>query len=283
MLPASTTSIKSLKAHDGVTLIPQIGFGTYTLESEIVLNQVIPHAYNCGYRHFDTAVMYCNEEIIGKTLQKHKIPRDSLFLTTKILPEDMSYQKAIDSTKNSLKYLQTDYLDLLLIHWPGNKKERIETWQACEFLKDSGLVKSIGVSNFTPTHLQSIMKTCKYKPIVNQIEIHPLYYDKSTIEFCQKENILLEGYCPFAQNHKNLIKNKGLLEIAEKYEKNVYQVILKWGVSNGFILLPRSSKKEHLQANLDINDFELTEAEIQQITSMNKNFKIDWNPHSIKT
>lgn len=275
------SQIKTLIAHDG-TKLPQIGLGTYMIDVERVIDEIIPHSYNVGYTLFDTAVMYGNEHLIGKALKKFAIPRDNIFITSKILPEDMSYKQAIDSTKNSLKDLQTDYLDLLLIHWPGNKKERIDTWKACEFLKDSGLVKSIGVSNFTPIHLESIMKNAKYKPIVNQIEIHPLYYDKETIDFCRKENILLEAYCPFAQNNKNLIKQKDLIDLSEKYGKNIYQIILKWGISNGFILLPRSSKKSHIEENLKIDDFELTLAELDRITSLNKNYKIDWDPHSIK-
>lgn len=273
--------IKSLKMNDGL-LIPQIGLGTYTLESESILNDIIPSAFNAGYRHFDTAVMYNNEKQIGNILKKKKIHRESIFITSKILPEDMSYEKALESTKTTLKELQTNYLDLLLIHWPGVRKNRIETWHACEFMKDSGIVKSIGVSNFTPTHLKSILNICKYKPAVNQIEIHPLYYDSETIKFCENEQIILEAYCPFAQNNKNLIKNKTLVALAKKYEKNIYQVILKWGTSKGFVMLPRSSKNSHMVDNIKIDDFELTSEELEKITALNRDYKIDWNPHGIK-
>ena len=272
--------IKSLLLSDGFS-IPQLALGTYTIQSNIILNEVIPHAYSLGYRHFDSAVMYNNEDLLGKVFKTHKIPRETLFLTSKILPTDMTYDRAIAATKNSLKELGTEYLDLLLIHWPGDKKNRIETWKACEYMKDCGMAKSIGVSNFTPVHLRSIFKDCKYMPVVNQIEIHPLYYDKETIEFCQKEKIILEAYCPFAQNDKKLIKNKTIMNLAEKYNKNVYQIILKWGLSQGFVMLPRSSKKTHVGENLQISDFELDAKEIQEITELNCDYKIDWDPHGI--
>ena len=149
------------------------------------------------------------------------------------------------------------------------------------YMKDCGLARSIGVSNFTPIHLQSILKNCKYKPVVNQIEIHPLYYDKETIEFCENEKIILEAYCPFAQNDSKLIKNKFLLGLVEKYKKNVYQIILKWGTSKGFVMLPRSGKKTHVSENLNIDDFELSGKEIDEITALNCDYKIDWNPHDL--
>lgn len=194
----------------------------------------------------------------------------------------MTYQKAIDETKLTLRDLKTDYLDMLLLHWPGEKRNRLEAWRACEYLKNEGLVKSIGVSNFKVRHLESLKEKSDYLPCVNQIEIHPLYYDEETIDYCRKKNIIMEAYSPFAVNDHKLIQNSYLKELSKKYGKSIYQVILKWDLMNDFVVLPRSKDKRHLKANLEVADFELTKEELTNITQLNCNYKTDWDPESIK-
>ena len=179
---------RKIKLNNGME-IPCIGFGTYQIRKKKEMDSVIKEAYSIGYRLFDTAVMYGNEKLLGDAIQKYKIPRNEIFITTKILPQDMTYDKTKQSIDSSLKKLQTDYIDMVLIHWPKvNKSEdRIQVWRALEEGVSEGKIKMIGVSNFCKIHLEHILKNCKIKPVINQIECNPIYWDKETIEYSQKK------------------------------------------------------------------------------------------------
>jgi len=233
--------------------------------------------------------MYDNEDDIGYALKKleksHGIQRSEFLLTTKILPGDTSYKGAYKTVSQSLKDFQTDYIDLVLIHWPtSDYKERNNCWVAMQELYKKGTIKNIGVSNFTKVHLENLKADPRISivPCINQIEIHPLYIDSETIKYCRENNILLESYCPFAQNHTELMKNKTLAKIAKKYTKSIPQIILRWHYENGFIPIPRSNNTKHILENSLIFDFELTKSEIKEIDNLNCMDKTDWDPYSIE-
>ena len=271
------------KMNNGIE-IPSIGYGTYQIRQKSEIENGIKTAYSCGYRLFDTAVMYNNEQLIGQSIKKLKLPRNDLFLTTKIIPQDMTYEKAKQSIDKSLKKLNTDYIDLVLIHWPGvtNPQQRIDVWKALEEAVEKGKVKSIGLSNFLKKHIEQILNNCKIKPVINQIECHPLYYDKDTIEYCKSQNIIIEAYCPLAEFHKNLIQNKNIVEIAKSLGKSVPQVILRWHLQHQIIPLPKSVHSNYIKENYDLDGFTLSEEQMKVIDGLNTNFKIDWDPHGLE-
>ena len=263
---------------------PCFGFGTYQMRKKTELENAINEAYKCGYRLFDTAKMYGNEKIIGDAIKKYKIPREEIFLTTKVPPEDMSYAKAKKVIENSLSKLQTNYLDLVLVHWPGVSKDsdRVEVWKALEESVDEKKVKMIGVSNFCKPHLQQILKNCKIKPVINQIECNPIYWDKETINYSKQNNIIIESYCPLAEWDSKLVENDVLKKIASNKGKSVAQIILRWLLQKEVIPLPRSGNKSHIRENININDFQLTDSEMNEINDLNKiNYKVDWDPHHL--
>lgn len=271
------------KMNNGIE-IPSIGYGTYQIRQKSEIENGIKTAYSCGYRLFDTAVMYNNEQLIGQSIKKLKLPRNDLFLTTKIIPQDMTYEKAKQSIDKSLKKLNTDYIDLVLIHWPGvtNPQQRIDVWKALEEAVGQGKVKSIGLSNFLKKHIEQILNNCKIKPVINQIECHPLYYDKETIDYCKSQNIIVEAYCPLAEFHKNLIQNKQIVEIAKNLGKSVPQVIIRWHLQHQIIPLPKSVHSNYIKENYDLDGFALSEEQMKIIDGLNTNFKIDWDPHGLE-
>ena len=271
-----------LKLNNGME-IPCIGYGTYQIRKKSEIENSIKIAYDNGYRLFDTAVMYGNENLIGNALTKHKIPREEIFITTKILPSDMTYEKSKRSIEESLKKLKLKYIDMVLIHWPDVKKkeDRINVWKAMEESVNEGKVKCIGVSNFLEGHLNHILSNCKIKPVINQIECNPLYYDKETIDFCKSQNILIEAYCPLAEFDSKLIKNKIIVGLSNKYNKTVPQIILKWIMQKGIIPLPKSVHKEYIIQNINLDDFEINDDDMKLIDGLECGYKIDWDPHRV--
>ena len=271
-----------LKLNNGME-IPSIGYGTYQIRKKSEIENSIKIAYDNGYRLFDTAVMYGNENLLGNAFIKHKIPREEIFITTKILPSDMTYEKSKKSIEESLKKLKLKYIDMVLIHWPEVKKkeDRINVWKAMEESVNEGKVKCIGVSNFLEGHLNHILSNCKIKPVVNQIECNPLYYDKQTIDFCKSQNILIEAYCPLAEFDSKLIKNKIIVGLSNKYNKTVPQIILKWIMQKGIIPLPKSVHKDYIIQNINLDDFEINNDDMKLIDGLECGYKIDWDPHRV--
>ena len=234
--------------------IPCIGFGTYQIRKKNELENSVKEAYKAGYRLFDTAVMYGNEKFIGDTIKKYKIPRKEIFLTTKILPSDMTYERTKKSVESSIKKLNCDYLDMALIHWPEVDKteDRIKVWKALEESVKEGKVKMIGVSNFCKIHLEHILKNCTIKPVINQIECNPIYWDKETIDYSLENNIVIEAYCPLAEWSSKLVENKIIVELAKKKNKTVPQIILKWLMQKNIIPLPKSVHSEYIKENFNL-------------------------------
>ena len=264
--------------------IPCIGLGTYQIRKKVEIENVLKIGYKVGYRLIDTATVYGNEKLIGDSLKKLKIPRNEIFLITKIYKGDMTYEKAKKSIESSLKKLQTDYIDMVLIHWPEVEKteDRIKVWKALEESVEEKKIKMIGVSNFCKNHLEHILNNCKIKPVVNQIECNPIYYDEETINYSENNDIVIQAYCPLAEWNNKLVENDIILNISKKKNKSISQIILKWLLQKNKIPLPKSIHDEYIKQNFELNGFYLTEEEMKNIDNLKSiNYKIDLDPHNV--
>ncbi|OKY78590.1 MAG: Aldo/keto reductase family enzyme ARA1 [Candidatus Methanohalarchaeum thermophilum] len=250
------------------TKIPKIGFGTWKIRGE-KCTESVKDALDIGYRHIDTAQFYKNEEEVGKAIKKSSIDRKEIFLTTKVWRTNLSYKKVKETTNRSLDKLKTNYVDLLLIHWPNKSIPIEETMNAFIELVNEGKVKNIGVSNYTAELLEKLVKECKYPIFCDQVEFHPYNSQEKLLNFCQKEDILLTAYSPLARGdvgESNLLK-----EIGKKYDKTPYQISLRFLIQHEKVVaLPKAEKREHRLSNIDIFDFELSESEMDKIKTLDK-------------
>ena len=249
--------------------IPQFGLGVYQITDNNECEKVCLEAIKLGYRHIDTAQIYGNEKAVGSAIKKSKIPREEFFITTKIWITDFSKGKALKQVDEMLKRLDTNYIDLLLLHWPKN--DYISAYKDMEIAYDQGKVKSIGLSNFQEKHIKEILKICKIKPCINQIELHPYGQRKEIVKLCQENNIKIEAWYPIAHGDTKLINNELFSKLAKKYKKTNVQIILRWHIQKGFIIFPRTKKENHLKENINIFDFELSNDEMKLIDSLDKN------------
>ena len=254
--------------------IPTIGFGTYKLGNEDQTIDSIKDALNLGYRHIDTASFYGNEKFIGKAINESKIKREDLFITTKLWQDSHGYDNTIKAFYDSIEKLGVDYLDLYLIHWPT--EENSETWRALEDLYDEGKIKSIGVCNFKIGHLEDLKKTARIMPMVNQIEVHPGYTKKETIEYCIKNNIQVVAWSPMMRG--KLSNNDKMIYLSKKYNKSITQIILRWHIQNSIIPIPKSSNKSRMKENIDIFDFSIDFEDLKIIDSLNINESVSGVP-----
>ena len=266
------------KLNNGVE-IPLLGFGVYQAkEGEEAVNAV-RWALEAGYRHIDTAAVYQNEESVGRAIIESGIPRDKIFLTTKLWNDDMRKGRQKEAFEESLKRLKTDYVDLYLIHWPVAGKYK-ESWKVLEELYQSGKVRAIGVSNFHKSHLDDLLVAAKVVPAVNQVECHPWLNQEPLFDYCNKLNIALEAWSPLGGTGtgKALLNDERLKAIAAKYNKSAAQVILRWDLQRGIITIPKSVHKERIFANTDIFDFELSKEDMSIINEMNENKRVGPDP-----
>ncbi|MBQ4869263.1 aldo/keto reductase [Priestia megaterium] len=264
--------------HNGVKM-PGFGLGVFKVEEGPELLNAVKIAIKHGYRSIDTAAIYGNEEGVGRGiregLKEAGISRENVFVTSKVWNADLGYDATIAAYETSLKKLGLDYLDLYLIHWPVEGKYK-EAWRALETLYKEGKVKAIGVSNFQVHHLKDLMEDAKIKPVINQVEYHPRLTQKELQAFCEKHHIQLEAWSPLMQGE--LLNNEVLTEIANKHNKSVAQVILRWDVQNGIITIPKSTKEQRIVENASIFDFELTKEEIERIDELNQNHRVGPDP-----
>lgn len=255
----------SLPLSDGRT-IPQLGLGLYKTPEEAV-PALTRHAVEVGYRHFDTASMYGNEAGLGEGLQTCGLPRGEVFVTTKVWNADHGYEATLAACARSLASLRTEYVDLYLIHWPAPRQGRyLETWRALEKLQDDGMVHSIGVSNFHPHHLEDILKSSGRTPVVNQIECHPRLPQQDLIRFHRHHGILTEAWSPLARGR--LIQDESLRALARSLERTPAQVVLRWHLQRGVVVIPKSVRPERLEENAKIFDFELGDAEMDVLAQL---------------
>ena len=263
-----------MRLHNGVEM-PQFGLGVYKVEDGKEAVDTVKTAINLGYRLIDTAALYGNEEGVGKGIKESGIPREELFITTKVWNTDQGYESTLAAFEKSIKKLDLDYIDLYLIHWPV-KGKYIETWKALEKLYQEGKVKAIGVSNFQIHHLKDLMANSTEKPVVNQVELHPRLIQDEIRTYCKEMDIAVEAWSPLARGI--LMDDPTLLSIGEKHGKSVAQVILRWQLQNDVIIIPKSSKSARLKENADLFDFALSTEEMTRISQLNKNERVGPDP-----
>jgi diketogulonate reductase-like aldo/keto reductase len=252
------------KLNNGIT-IPEIGFGTYHLEDPDKCTEAVLHALHNGYRLIDTAAVYQNEGAVGKAIAQSGIPRDHIFLTTKLWQTDHGYKNCINAFERSSTRLNLDYVDLYLIHWPdGGKLE--ETWDAMEELYNKKKCKAIGVSNFQPSHIESLLTHSSIPPAVNQIKWNAFSLPRETAAYCFDNSIEVEAYSPLAKARR--LDDPRLTEIADTYKKSSAQVMLRWLIQHGAIPIPKSSTPARIEHNIDIFDFVLTDKDMRTIDNL---------------
>lgn len=259
--------------------MPILGLGTFKMKDESILKDVIKEAYRLGYRHFDTAKMYENEHMIGMAIKENNIKREEIFITTKI---HYHYSKAVTKAKilDSLKKLNTDYIDLLLIHWPNHDDEiNYRTWQVFEEAYELGIVKNIGVSNFTRYQLTELMKRAKVKPVVNQVEMHPGLSQKPLNEFLLEHDIKLISYGPLMKGRVFEEPYKSVLsEIALKHNVSLAQVVIAWGLSRKIVMIPKTETISRLKENFDASKIVLDSDDLNKIDKLNTGIRVYSDP-----
>lgn len=268
LMPKLTApSIPHVKLNNGVAM-PYLGFGTHSLKDSVCV-RCVKDAISVGYRLIDTATVYGNEEFVGEGIKKSGINRKELFITSKVWVEDSGYEKAKKAFQVSLDKLGTDYLDLYLIHRPrGDVKG---SWQAMEDLYKEGKIKTIGLSNFEKHHMEKLLDYARVKPTVNQIETHVFFQQEEANKFLKKLEIQHEAWSPFAAGRNGIFSNPILAKIGQKYKKSIAQVCLRWHHQRGIVAIPRSSQIAHMTENLDIFDFELSQADMLTIAKLDLN------------
>lgn len=327
-------SIPVKKLNNGVEM-PVVGLGVWKVNPAFIARRAVEDALNVGYRHIDTARIYLNERGVGKAIAQSQIPRQDIFVTTKLWNSDQGYDKTLNAFDKSLDRLGLDYVDLYLIHWPVTGK-RLESWRAMEEIYASGRAKTIGVSNFTVRHLDELLGNSKIVPAINQVEFHPFLFQKELMDYCNKHTIALEAYSPLA--HGKNIDHPTISKIAEKISQShvshlnarqgadeersesyqVYdervpqsattpstksadrvpgsarkqasavrkvsnaQIMLKWSVQHGNIVIPKSTNLERMKENLDLFDFKIENADMQSIDNLNQNLRTCWDPGEVR-
>lgn len=272
------TSLKdTTKLYNGVEM-PWMGLGVFKVNDGDEVVQSVKAALRNGYKSIDTAAIYGNEEGVGQAIRETNIPREELFITTKLWNADQGYESTLNAFETSLQKLGLDYLDLYLIHWPGKDKYK-ETWKAFEKLYKDGRVRAIGVSNFQIHHLEDLISSSEMKPMVNQVEYHPQLTQSELHSFCKKEGIQLEAWSPLKQGQ--LLKDPTLEDIARKYNKSVAQVILRWDLQNGVVTIPKSIKEHRIMENANIFDFHLEDKDMEQISGLNSDSRAGSHPDTM--
>lgn len=266
-----------VKLADGNEM-PVQGLGVYRMTDENQVINSVKSAYHDGYRLFDTAQMYKNEAAVGKAVKDLNVNRDDLFITTKIAEENQGYDKVMSSFEESLKKLQLDYVDMLLVHWPIHT-HFFETWRAFESLKEQGLVKSIGTSNYGMLHLQYLATKANEMPVVNQLEVHPYLSQQAMVDFDRENHIVTQAWAPLGRGR--IFDDPVIVKIAEAHDKSAAQVILRWHLQRGDTFIPKSVHPQRIQQNADIYDFELSDDEMKQIAGLNRNTRISQEPEMV--
>lgn len=253
--------------------IPCIGFGTWKIADGDIAIDAIKTAILCGYRHIDTAAAYKNEESIGTAVNESGIPRDQLFITSKLWNTERGYESTIRAFENTLKRLKLDYLDLYLIHWPAVykndsqwQKTNSETWRAFEKLYEQGLIKAIGVSNFLSHHLKPLMSGANIAPMVNQIEFHIGFMQKETVSLCNSNNIVVEAWSPLGNG--KMLDNQELIKISEKYKVSVAQLCIRWCLQNNTLPLPKSVTPKRIEQNAKVFEFKISDNDMEILNNM---------------
>lgn len=268
--------MRKIKLNNGID-IPEIGLGVFRIEDAKLAQKTVETALSVGYRHIDTAMIYGNEEAVGKAIKNSGIYREDIFITTKLWNDDQRSGKVEQAIDASLKRLGLDYIDLYLVHWPV-KGTYADIWTKMEKVYKEGKTRAIGVSNYHEHHLNDLLETAEVVPAVNQIECYPYMTQDSLIKFCKDKGIHPESWGPLGAGKTDIFTNSVINGIAEAHAKTPAQVVLRWHLERGLIVIPKSSNKERQAENLNIFDFRLTKEEVMKITDLNKNKRLGSDP-----
>ena len=259
--------IPTIKFENGEEM-PMIGFGTYMLVDGNRMYHSILCALKSGYKMLDTAKWYNNEHIVGDAIRDSGVDRKDLFITSKQMTN--TYEITINNVLDTLNKFHTDYLDLVLVHWPTTPELNKETYRALEDLVEKGIIKSIGISNYHQELCEELLKECRIKPQVNQIETHVYFQEDKMNEYLTKNNIVHESWAPFCEGYLGLLQDKTLEEIGKKYNKSIAQVALRYLVQKNIVVIPKSNEPDHIEENLKIFDFELNEEDMKTIKKLDR-------------
>lgn len=256
--------------------IPALGFGVWQMENPGECEKAVIKAIEVGYRMIDTASIYLNEGAVGNAIKNSGVDREKLFVTSKLWVQDIDYNKAKGAFQRTLDRLQLDYLDMYLIHWPYN--DYLGAWKTMEELYNEGKIKAIGVCNFPVEKLDELIKNSTVKPVINQIELHPVFQQKELQVFNKENNVVTQPWSPLGNGNAELLNNPALKNIAGKYSKTVAQVILRWHLLEGFCVIPKSVTPSRIEENFNVFDFELTEDEMNAVRSLDTGKRLFFDP-----
>ena len=265
-----------VKLNNGVEM-PRLGLGVWQMSTKETLDAV-GHALKVGYRHIDTATLYGNESEVGQAVRKSGIPRDQVFVTTKLWNNDHGKDRAPRSFEESLKELDLGYIDLYLVHWPVSGL-RNETWDALLKVHKEGKCKALGVSNYTIRHLEELIARSELVPAVNQVEFHPFLFQKELLDFCKKHNIQLEAYSPLTKGKR--LKDPELVEVALRYKRSTAQIMIRWALQHGVVVIPKSSTPKRIEENSKVFDFKISDKDMGFLDTLHEDFRATWDPSEI--
>jgi diketogulonate reductase-like aldo/keto reductase len=272
---------KTLTLNNGVP-IPHLGLGTWKVSDGTDVEQAVLWALEAGYRLIDTAKIYGNEEGVGRAIKKSGIPREELFITTKLWNADQGYESAHAAIDESMSKLGLDYVDLYLVHWPipvwpvgeliqSVRPKRKESWKAMEEIYAAGKAKAIGVSNYAIKHLEEMREYATITPVVNQVEFHPFLYQKELLDYCASRNVIVQAYCPLI--HGSRIGDDRITAISQKYGKSNAQILIRWSMQHGCIPLPKSTHQQRINENIDVFGFDIAEEDMAALDGLNENYR----------
>ncbi|KXS48667.1 aldo/keto reductase [Halanaerobium congolense] len=257
--------METVKLNNGLEM-PILGYGVYQIDDLELCEECVYNALETGYRLIDTAAVYQNEEAVGKAINRSNVDREDIFLTTKLWVQDAGYEKTTEAFEKSLQRLDTDYIDLYLIHQPFG--DVYGSWRAMEELYEEGKIKAIGVSNFYPDRVKDLIIHNKVVPAVNQIETHPFYQRKEAHKFLKEEGVQHESWGPFAEGKNDIFNNEILTAIGKKYDKTAAQVILRWLIQRDVVVIPKTVHQARMEENFNVFDFELSVEDIEKISEL---------------
>lgn len=255
--------------------IPVLGLGVYESPPGEVTERAVLHALAAGYRHIDTARIYGNESDVGRAIKKSGVSRDDIFVTTKLWNADHGYDAALRACAASLKSLGVSYVDLYLIHWPVARLRK-ETWRAMKALRESGMARAIGVSNYTVRHLDEFVSSSDVLPAVNQIELHPFLQARDIVAFCRNHGIVVEAYSPLTRGQK--LRDPRIVAIANAVGKTEAQILVRWGIDHGFVSLPKSVQPQRIDENAAVFDFTLRDEDRKTLDGLEEGLHTCWDP-----
>ena len=271
-------SIQSTVKLNNNVQMPILGLGVYQTPPGRVTQNSVKFALKLGYRHVDTARIYGNEADVGEAVRESGILREDLFVTTKLWNSDQGYDSTLRACEASLKRLGCDYVDLYLVHFPV-PDVRKESWRAMETLFKKGRCRAIGVSNFTIRHLEELTEESDVIPSVNQVEFHPFLYQKELLDYCQGKRIQVEAYSPLARGER--FKQPRILSLAKKYSKTPAQLMIRWGIQHGVVVIPKSTREERIRENSQVFDFDISDDDMMSLDSLNEDLRLNWDPTSV--